>query len=232
MQNDPVEWNLVLVVFGRWVVACCVTIAKCLLWPFKRATEHLVIEGVVTVAGALFAATVAVFDGKDVGDAAWHGVIGGGAAMTLIYLVYLAIAPSQIYKERIDAQAGVVRERDECHAMRASIERATSDSKSRLAGIIEQSLKLHNMMPDDGPGLSSEWKPKYDQWKVDALDAMPTAGYVQRLRTKIRACEDEESVHLLVGEADPWRRVVLKLRDALKEIYDEIYDEMYSESRS
>lgn len=231
MQNDPVEWHLVPVVFCRWAVACCATIAKCLLWPFKRATEHIIIEGVVTVAAVALSVTFAVLDGKDVTDAAWHGVIGGGAAMVLIYLVYLAIAPSQIRKQRLAVQAGVVRERDECRAMLASIERATSDRKSRLAGIIEQSLKLHNMMPDDGFRVLSEWKPKYDQWKVEALGVMPTAGYVQRLRTKISASEHEEAVHLL-GEPDPWRRVVLKLRDALKEIYEEIYDEMYSESRN
>ena len=232
MQNDPVEWHLVPVVFCQWAVACCTTFAKCLLWPFKRATEHIIIEGVVTVAAVALALTFAVLDGKDVTDAAWHGVIGGSAAMMLIYLVYLAIAPSQIRKQRLAVEAGVVRERDDCRAMLASIERAKSDRKSRLAGIIKQSLRLHNMMPDDDRRVLSEWKPKYDQWKVEAISAMPNAGYVQRLRTKIAACEHEEAVQLIGYEADPWRRVVLKLRDALKEIYDEIYDETYSDSRN
>lgn len=89
-REDQVDWRGAPRAFWSWA-------AECLLWPFRRVAEHLVIEAIVTLAGVAMVFAQAIWDGKDWATAARRGLVGGLVVLACIYIFYLALAPSQIH---------------------------------------------------------------------------------------------------------------------------------------
>lgn len=153
--------------------------------------------------------------------------VGVGLWCILFLVGILRSAPSIALEdehEKDQIQETITAERDKCLQELANLHGASIHRLARLLNVIERCLILHNSIPDDGARLLSDWKPKYEQLKVDALSAMPNAGYRTRLRTKIRAYERQEDAEMNGWQAEPWRRVVWAVRNALQEIYDELSD--------